>query len=60
MKKQDKCKIARCRADTEITLPDGSGLCWVHWNAKCNDKQKDSLNQTETGLEGQAQAGKSL
>ena len=57
MKKQDKCRIARCRADSEITLPDGTGLCWEHWEARCNDKQKDGLNQAKKGLEGQAQAG---
>lgn len=54
MKDKQKCRIAHCRADSEITLPDGTGLCWEHWNSRCNDKQKDGLNQTKTGLEEQA------
>jgi hypothetical protein len=60
MKKQDKCGIARCRADSEITLPDGTGLCWKCWEVRCNDKQKDGLNQAEKGKEEPVVVGKSL
>lgn len=38
MKKQDKCRIAHCRADSDITLADGTGLCWKHWDSHCENR----------------------
>ena len=57
MRDEQKCGVARCRADSEITLPDGTGLCWLHWGRKCEEKDKGSLNQAEKGKEEQTQAG---
>lgn len=32
-----KCSIRYCRKEKEITLPDGRGLCWEHWEKHCEE-----------------------
>jgi len=45
MKKQDKCRVAHCRADTDIIFADGTGLCWEHWDSHCQEKQSTGTDQ---------------
>jgi len=57
MKDKQKCSVPRCKEESDITLPDDTGLCWKHWAERCGKEQKDGLNQTKKGLEEHSQTG---
>ena len=49
MKKQDKCRITHCRADTDIVFADGTGLCWTHWDLHCKNGNDQPTPDQPTG-----------
>jgi hypothetical protein len=32
---KNKCRVKHCREESEIILPDGTGLCEKHWLEHC-------------------------